>query len=297
MPTPRERICAVIVSYNSAPSLRENVAELRPQVDALLIVDNGSGSDCLAMLEKVRANYDCEIICNKSNLGIACALNAGVDFAIRNGFDWLVTFDQDSRVSKNFIASMLQTYENEPSRGKIAMLLPSYVDPSSKLDLSRISVTSVAKDGTILAGMTSGSMTKIRVFQLCGAFREDLFIDRVDIEFCLRINRSGWRIVQSEQAVLFHGLGQISCRKLFGRTTYSTNHSAGRRYYITRNRLLLWWLYLTVYPAWVVDDLFHFAGETAILLLMEKDKGKKLWAILLGIRDALIGRFGYQVKL
>lgn len=249
------------------------------------------------MLEKVRADYDCEIICNKSNLGIACALNAGVDFAIRNGFDWLVTFDQDSRVSKNFIASMLQTYENEPSRGKIAMLLPSYVDPSSKLDLSRIRVTSVARDGTILAGMTSGSMTKTSVFQLCGALREDLFIDRVDIEFCLRINRSGWRIVQSEQAVLFHGLGQISCRKLFGGTIYSTNYSAGRRYYITRNRLLLWRVYFPVYPAFVADDLINFAKEIVIVLRLEKEKGKKLRSTLLGIRDALIGRFGYRVEL
>ena len=293
----RDRICAVIVSYNSSPSLRENVAQLRPQVDSLLIVDNGSRSECLAMLEEIRADHACQIIHNKSNLGVAGALNIGVDFAIQNGFDWIVTFDQDSRVPDSFIASLLQTYRDDPSQDKVAMVLPSYFDPSSQLDLSRIRCTYVARNGAILAGWTSGAITKTKVFQSCGGFRDDLFIDRVDTEFCLRINRRGWRIIQSERAVLLHTLGHISSRELFGRTLYATNHSAGRRYYIARNRLLVWWSYLPVYPAFVAEDLLGFAKEMAIVLLMEREKAKKLRATFLGILDALVGRFGFRVKL
>ena len=293
----RERVCAVIVSYNCSPSLRNNVAGLRPQVDTLLIVDNGSRSECLAMLEAIRADYACEIIYNHSNLGIARALNIGVDFAIKNGADWIVTFDQDSRASDSFIASMLQSYNDEPSRDTVAMILPFYVDRRSRLDQSRLRWSYVTKSGTILTGITSGAMTKSKVFQACGGFQENLFIDYVDNEFCLRVNRCGWRLIQSQQAVLFHALGRISTRMFLGRSICTTNHSAGRRYYITRNRLLLWWLYFRTYPRWVADDLLSFARETVNLLLMEDKKGAKMVAIFLGIRDALLGRFGYRVKL
>ncbi len=287
----------MIVSYNGPPSLREHVAALRLQVDALVIVDNGSQSECLAMLQQIRADYDCKIIYNRSNLGVARALNIGSDFAIQNGFDWIVTFDQDSEVSETFIASLFQTYNDNSSPRQVGMLLPTCIEPALQLDLSQIRCTFVNSKGTILTGITSGAMTKAEVFQDCGRFREDLFIDCIDTEFCLRINRSGWRILQSRNALLFHALGHISSRTILGRTIRTTNHSAGRRYYRTRNRLLLWRLYFRSFPNWVADDMLAFARETINLLLMETQKAAKIVAILRGMRDALLGHFGYRIKL
>lgn len=260
-------------------------------------MDNGSRRECLALLEEIRAKHDCEIVYNGRNLGISQALNIGVDFAVKDRADWIITFDQDSRVSDGFVAEMLRTYFDNPSQDQIAMLLPTYIDSSSRIDLVQMRCPYVTKDGVILTGITSGAMTKTKVFESCGRFREDLFIDGVDTEFCLRVNRYGWKLIQSKNAVLVHSLGRISSPELWGRKRRTTNHNAGRRYYITRNRLLLWWLYLRIYPAWVITDIRSFFGEAINLLLVEDDRAAKVRAVLQGIRDAFLGRFGYTVKL
>ena len=44
-----------------------------------------------------------EIILNKENLGIATALNIGVRKALENGYEWILTMDQDPEVDYNGI--------------------------------------------------------------------------------------------------------------------------------------------------------------------------------------------------
>ena len=75
------------------------------------------------------------MIRNHQNLGIAAALNLGVKHAIGVGFDWVCTFDQDSRVSEGFIFKMLETYQQAPHPEKVALLAPSYRDRGSGVDL------------------------------------------------------------------------------------------------------------------------------------------------------------------
>ncbi len=36
---------------------------------------------------------------------------------------------------------------------------------------------------------------------------EDLFIDSVDTEYCLRLKKNGYRVVRLNEAILYHPLG------------------------------------------------------------------------------------------
>jgi GT2 family glycosyltransferase len=59
-----------------------------------------------------------------------------------------------------------------------------------------------------LVVITSGNLLKVSAFERIGGFREDLFIDSVDFDFCLRLKKSGYRIMRCNQAILYHSLGE-----------------------------------------------------------------------------------------
>ena len=287
-------VCAVVVTYNPAVALLESVAALRPQVDGLVIVDNGSGAASMEYINEARCRFGCDVVVNAGNLGIAAALNIAIGYAEARNYEWVALFDQDSRVVDSFVVAMLRTSEEHENAGKIAIIAPQYVDRASSIPMPP---TANDRTGNLLTSMTSGSMIPLKIFRRCGIFDETLFMDYVDHEFCLRVRNMGFVIVQSMEATLLHSLGARTSHSLFGRTFVTTNHHAQRRYYITRNRVWLYKRYFWKDFAWTMKDARSLIAETGKILLMEKDRGLKVRHILLGVKDALRGRMGNRVPL
>lgn len=285
-------VCAVIVSYNPPLEILGNVAALRPQVSSIVVVDNGSSEQNLAMLRNGRSKYDFELIENGCNLGIAVALNVGVREVKARGCCWAALFDQDSRVEPGFIDLMLEVFKDAPNPLQVGIVCPLYVDRQTGMALPILR----SKEGEILSAMTSGSLIPAKLFDQVGTFNETLFLDYVDIEFGLRSRRAGYRIVQSPRAVLHHSQGRITQHRLVGRWFASTNHSAARRYYITRNRLWVLGRFLGDW-AWSPKEARSIILETIKIVLVEHDRLKKLKNTALGFADALRGRMGKRFDL
>jgi rhamnosyltransferase len=285
-------VCAVIVSYNPCSDILRNIATLRPQVSSIVVVDNGSSEQNLAILRGARFEYGFELIENGANLGIAVALNIGVREVRAKGCSWVALFDQDSRVEPGFIDSMLTACKNAPNPSKVGIVCPVYLDTSTGIAFP----IQRSKTGEVLSAMTSGSLIPTELFDRIGTFNEPLFIDYVDIEFCVRTRRAGYRIVQSSRAVLHHSLGRITRHRLLGRWFASTNHSAVRRYYITRNRLRVLWQFMGDWP-WSPKEVRSVLMETIKVVLVEQDRLAKLRNIVLGSVDALRGRMGKRFDL
>jgi rhamnosyltransferase len=285
-------VCAVIVSYNPPLEILDNLAALRPQVNAIVVVDNGSSERDLAMLRDARSKYDFELIENGRNLGIAAALNMGVREVKANGYFWAALFDQDSRVEPGFVDSMREIFDGASSPLQVGIVCPVLFDSRTGIALPVLR----SPKGEILAAMTSGSLIPVKLFDQVGTFNEPLFIDYVDIEFCLRCRKAGYHIIQSQRAILQHSHGHIVQHRLLGHRFASTNHSAARRYYITRNRLWVLCRFLGDW-AWSRKEARALITETIKLLLVERDRLNKLRSITLGILDAAGGRLGYRCEL
>src|SRR5271168_2438123 len=104
-------VCAVIVTFRPPPVVLGNLAKAREQVEALVVVDNGSSLEALAPIQHAGRDLDFELIQNGANIGVAAALNVGVRWARSRGYRWVALFDQDSTLSDGFISSMLREYE------------------------------------------------------------------------------------------------------------------------------------------------------------------------------------------
>jgi len=52
--------------------------------------------------------------------------------------------------------------------------------------------------------MTSGNLLNLHAVKQIGGFSEDLFIDRVDQEYCLRLRMNNFRVIQVNFVVFDH---------------------------------------------------------------------------------------------
>jgi len=286
-------VCAIIVTYNAADELLDNIAAIRPQVSRLVVVDNGSRPEGLALVERARASFDCELIRNDSNLGIATALNIGIGRAAAYGNKQAIFFDQDSLVGgQQYVASMLEVYNARNQSGRVAIVVPRYIDRSSGAALP----LAKTRDGRLLTSITSGSFVPMEIFSTLGLHDESLYMDYVDIEFSLRCRREGYLIVEAPRAILRHSLGTLTTHRLGARVFTPTHHNSDRRYFITRNRLLLMRRYWRDWP-WFIHELRAFSMELIKVVLVERNKCDKIRNIARGAVHAFQNKTGPQIAL
>jgi rhamnosyltransferase len=279
----------VIVTFHPKRKACDNLAKVRPQVQGLVVVDNGSSAEALTPFRLSSEALHFELIENSENLGIAAALNIGVRWAKSQGYEFVVLFDQDSTVTDGFIRAMLAEFKLHPQQGRIAILMPRYFNPNT----GHWQAQGCKKDGNPLVAYTSGSLIPMRIFDACGLFEEDLIVDCVDSEYCLRAGRHGYIVVLCQHAVLWHSVGNTQVHSFLGfRTIEATHHSAARRYYITRNHLVVIGRYWRIYPYWCYRTLNSLFRLTIKILLFEDRRWAKLANIVRGVFDAVRGRMG-----
>ena len=144
----------------------------------------------------------------------------------------------------------------------------------------------------VLTEITSGALTKSSIYKNVGLYDEKLFIDLVDHDYCLALNKKGFKVIQVNSAVLIHNLGDSIKKSILGLKMIPTNHSPLRRYYMSRNRHYIWDKYKQDFPGWVLTDKRRFITENLKIILFENNKIEKLKYIREGIRDYKNNIFG-----
>lgn len=240
------RILAVAVTYNPEPALFAQVLRsVLPQVEGLVVVDNGSTN--AGDIQQLATQAGCQVIANERNIGIAAAQNQGVSHARAVGFTHVLLLDQDTVLAPGMVSDLAENLKVlEQKQGRIAAIGPAYFELNSqrqtrayraeRLRLARLSLVGethpVASDFII----ASGSLVPLHVLETVGGFKEDLFIDLVDVEWCFRARAAGYRSYLSPTASVEHRLGSgiasIGARRV-------VVHTPIRNYYWVRNALWL----------------------------------------------------------
>ena len=281
-----KEIACIIVSYNPDEGIKRCFNSLINQVDKIYIVDNGSRNDKLNILNELKRNNEknVELLLNEENLGIATALNIGAKKAIEDGYKWILTMDQDSKAKDNMIDKMLEVYYSfdREKRENIMSIFPNFVDERIQSIEENSKINSYEY---VDAEITSGNLLRSDVFEKIGFFDDSLFIDLVDTDFCMRLNKNNIKMIKVRDAILYHSLGESqSVKSLFGKFNTS-NHSALRRYYMTRNRFYTWEKYKDLNSFTLNRDKLLFKKEFVKIILGEKDKVNKVKMIFKGYRD------------
>lgn len=276
-------IAAVIVLYNPDKNVMENIASYVDHVNKLYVADNSDKKN-RRLIEELQQQPKVKYIDNYGNRGIAHALNVGAKAALRDGYEYLLTMDQDSKAGETMIITMLECI-NDVNKDRVGIISPFHA--------SRFHERS-SEEGCIEKNMvmTSGNLLLLKAYKETGPFREELFLDYVDNEYCLRLQKSEYKVLQASDAILHHNLGELSKHTLLGKNIFCYNYPPIRYYYRTRNVIyinkeLSYFDYL--YFRELLKDIIK-------ILLYENEKYRKLKHIFLGLWDGLRGKMGKYEK-
>lgn len=279
-----QKFAGVVILFNPDKSVIDNIRTYIDDLDILFAIDNSDNAD-ESILDGLKKYKKVIYISNNCNLGIASALNTGVRCALDRGYKWLFTFDQDSKASPTMIKSIID-FLNDNDTSNIGILSPflSYNDYKQPTNNSPYS--------NVLIVPTSGNLLNLNSYIKIGPFLEELFIDYVDIEFCLRLHLNGYTIVRLNSAVLLHKLGDLKKKRFLFKYIAVTNHSAERMYYRVRNRLYVINKYKYKYPLYCLSVLKQTFGDVIKITLYESNKIYKLKMMLLGSFHYITDKYG-----
>jgi rhamnosyltransferase len=192
-------IAAVVILYHPDQNAVENILTYSSFVDKLYIADN-SESPARFVIEKIQKQVaKTEYIHDRENNGIAKRLNQICKMAINDGYEFLLTMDQDSSFQHPVIENYFRCFNNYPSKHEVSMFGVQFEN------LSWASSECDAVNWTTL--ITSGSFVNLSVFTRIGGFDENLFIDMVDFEYCFRSINNGYKVILFKNILLTHRLG------------------------------------------------------------------------------------------
>lgn len=267
-------LAAIILYYPDRAVVIRNILQFVKYVDKLIIWDNTPENDTSFFNEL--NEYSNKIIYRgeKENCGISYPLNRCAEYAIDNCFTHLLTMDQDSYFID--FDAFKKNIECNVSNARI--FAPLINRESDKTNLTYQVVDYVIQ---------SGSVFDVRVFREIGFFREDFFIDQVDIEFCYRARKNGFQSIIFNCSSLNHELGHSKGgKKILGSIHItSDNYPAFRRFYLVRNTILLMRLYPEFFHS---EHIIYFIRKTifrqiAKIILSERNKLGKVYSIIKGV--------------
>lgn len=279
------RIAGVVVLYQPEDSVVDNVATYIRDLEILFVFDN-SPDESKRVVQRILRFDNTRYITKGSNVGIATAFNIAAGVAQQEGFDYLLTMDQDSAAYENMIPTMVSAIGHCRS---IGLITPFHVDRNAPM-----TPPNIEKEKVVVA-MASGNLLNLEAYARCGSFLDKLFIDSIDTEYCLRLQTLGYDVVRVNTALLSHAMGKFTCRTFLWRKVYPSNYSPIRHYYQTRNRFHIRRLYREKFPDYFAKDLKLFWATLVKVLLYEQERWRKLRMILKGYlayhRDDFSERF------
>lgn len=264
------KFAAVIVLYNPVDKVLYNIDSFLRYSDYLFITDNSEKNNEI-LLSSLKMLPNVSLIINNSNLGIAKTINLVVKKTIDLGYNYLLTMDQDSRFEEDALEKLLSKIGDE----SIGIYSPfhknKYFTNPPHQDMEEVSDV-----------MTSGNILNLEAVKKVGFFREDYFIDYVDVEYCLRLRKNGYKILRVNNSFLIHNEANLSRTKLFGKTIYPPNHKPFRWYYKIRNYLFLKEEYQKDFPEYFIKESKNIRNNIIKVLLFEESKIQKFKMMLKG---------------
>ncbi|PZR25630.1 MAG: glycosyltransferase family 2 protein [Citrobacter freundii] len=107
--TDASSIFVVVPCFNEARVIRDTVNVLLQRNYIVVVVDDASGDNTREMLTGLPVHY----IRHEVNLGQGAALQTGLEYALEQGANWIVTFDADGQHDVNDIPVMMDVMQKK----------------------------------------------------------------------------------------------------------------------------------------------------------------------------------------
>lgn len=266
-----KNIVAVVVTYNPNSNINKLINSLENQVGTIIVVDNGSSQKDFL---NDTLSPSLEIIELPTNLGIAAAQNIGIVKGLAKKTDYFVFFDQDSQIENNMIASLHESFEEITKTAKLAAVGPVFYDPDYNFIYPQIKLKPIFGRERIIPTceeypievsfiISSGTFTSAEAISDIGMMNEDLFIDYVDTEWCLRALDKEYKFYALPNVKMAHTIGDDKIKFLLWNLPV---HSPWRRYFRMRNMYILFSLHYVPLSMKIREFIVNSIHQILIIL-------------------------------
>lgn len=225
-----EKVAVLILNWNNYGDTAACIESFRKQTYPdynIIVLDNNSDQHVYNLLLKEK---DILIIRNSSNLGYAGGNNVGLKYALEElDCQYILIVNNDTIADVNLIGQLVKVFE-QPGVGIVCPAI-YYYDDRSKIQFfgenfnwysgnpSKIKNT---QDKTIVdSDIACGAcmLIKREVIEKVGYLTEDYFLLWEDLDYSVRVKRSGYKILCTKKATIWHkvstSIGKVSNLRLF----------------------------------------------------------------------------------
>jgi rhamnosyltransferase len=284
----------IFVLYQPTEEFLENLAKARAFCPNMVAVDNSPEADL--RLHRCLREQGIEVMHNCNRGGLAGAYNRGAEVLLEWKCEVIFLLDQDSDIEASFFEKMMQACSElgtdeflvGPKIYEINLEKCMPVFQPGKHIPKRLHIDN-QNEGMFpsLCIISSGSAISAAAYRKLGAFREDYFIEYIDIEYSLRAVSQNVPVYMNAAVTMRQTTGKIERHG----DKYTTNHVAWRRYYGARNAVHCLYLHRAFWGLHWVSGLLAFL-QVLRVLQYEPQKLRKVTAIACGYLDGLFGLLG-----
>lgn len=263
----KSSVAIVVLNWNGASDTIRSVSSLLEQTYenfSIIVVDNGSHDDSLSYLRPLEKDHkNVVLIKNDVNKGFAGGVNTGIDYALKNNFDYIALFNNDARAEKDWLEELVNTINNKTVGITTGLLLHEdgktidstgefYSTWGLSFPRNRGYKTETAPKGGEVFGATGGaSLYAADLFKQIGLFDEDFFAYYEDVDISFRARLAGWSVVYTPRAIAYHKQGATS-KKVPGLTIKKGFSNLPQVFVKNVPRGLLWHIGIRFYLSYLL---------------------------------------------
>lgn len=290
---------AFVVTYNRPAILRESIKrflEQTRQPDVILVVDNGNPEETKAVIK----NFHLENVVHEitgSNLGSAGGFAHGVKWLYERGYDWIYCGDDDNPpITADTLERLLSIGQLSNDIGVVGTVGARW--DWNKGEVCRLPDKMLHETVCVdFIGQGHNFTLHRKVVESVGLPNGNLFFGYPDLEYCLRIRKTGFKLLVDADLMHKHraDAGRLNLKRRQSLLPSRSYDSIWRNYYTTRSYIFM------MTQTFNRPDLARRETLKAIgRMLMSWKRGLKYGAAftgyqLRGVVDGYLGRLGRTV--
>ncbi len=210
------KVAVIIVNwkkYDITSSCIESILNSTNSNFKIILVDNESDNK---KVKNFKYRDEIKIIQNKKNEGFSKANNIGIDYALKNNYDYTILINNDTIVEKNLIEVLLKTAQAK-NFSVVQPLILKYNgkeiwNAGGRINyffgnfITRKKVGNSLNSSHELTEWLTGCccLFKTKIFKEIGKLDESFFAYYEDVDFSLRLKKFGYKIGFTSKTHLYH---------------------------------------------------------------------------------------------
>ena len=252
-------VSAVVLSFNSFKYIEKCIKSLFDAFKKcdlkgeVIVVDNGSKDGSAEVLKRLQKEFSIylKVIFQELNTGTTRSRNRAIKQARGN---YILILDSDAYMNPEALKNLILYHENNL---KVGLVAPGLVYPDGRFQLSvdvfptlirkikrYYSLRSLEENskcrpaGDVDYAISACWLLKKNVIKTVGLLDEKIFYSPEDVDYCIRIWKSGYEIHYLPQICVVHDAQEISRPKGFFINKFTVRHAKGLIYLFVKHRYI-----------------------------------------------------------